>query len=798
MFRNYLKVALRSLRKQKAYSFINIFGLALGLSCCILILLFVEDELSFDRYHDDAEQLYRLRVERFSAGGEAEYTSTAAAPMLPAALNDLPQVESATRIDERTYLVRKDDLAFYEEHFFFVDSSFFDVFSIDILRGDPEQFLDAPYSLVLTESAARRYFGSADPIGQSLDVDGRNMGITGIVSDPPDQTHFTFSMLGSFATLESESGPSANWNWWNLNTHTYFRFGNGTNIEEAEELLREMPSRYIGQQEQVSGYRQFLYLQPVVDIHLTSNYRYELSANSQRAYVLVFAAVALFILIIACVNFMNLSTARSAERAKEIGMRKVSGARLNQLVTQFLGESVIITLLALIGALVLIQLLLPLFNDLAFKELSLNYIERWPLVLLMLGGAILVGILTGLYPAFALSAFRPVDVLKGTVSPGSASSWLRQGLVVFQFTISVILIIGAVIAQRQLSFMRSADMGFDKERILVINGRNSDVVSNQTSAFKASLEEIPGVRSTAVTSTTPGRTPFTNVAARERGMTEEGQTFYWMAVDHDFLETYDVEVIAGRGFQREMGSDDSLAFVLNESAYKALGWANAEQPIGEELTRQFSDTRNIIGVVEDFNFQSLQFSVDPIVLFINPPWYNLTSVKIEAGAIQETIRDVEAVWRAYAPERPFEYFFLDEDFDQQYRSEIRISSLLNVFTMLAIIIACLGLFALASFVTERRQKEIGVRKVLGASTGEIVRMLSLSFTRLVLISAVIATPLAWWGAGRWLDGFANRIDLGIGIFVLSIILALVIAVVTVAWQSVRAALANPAVSLRSE
>ena len=554
----------------------------------------------------------------------------------------------------------------------------------------------------------------------------------------------------------------------------------------------------IGQQEAVSGYRQFLYLQPVVDIHLTSNYRYELGANSQRAYVLVFAAVALFILIIACVNFMNLSTARSSERAKEIGMRKVSGARLNQLVAQFLGESVVITLLALVAAMILIQLLLPLFNDLAFKELSLNYIERWPLVLMMLGGAIVVGLLTGLYPAFALSAFRPVDVLKGTVSPGSASSWLRQGLVVFQFTISVVLIIGAVIAQRQLSFMRSADMGFDKDQILVINGRNSDILTNQTDAFKASLQEISGVRNATITSTTPGRTPFTNVAARERGMTEEGQTFYWMAVDHDFIKTYDMEVIAGRGFQREMGSDDSLAFVINEAAYKALGWASAEETLGAEITRQFSDTRNVIGVIKDFNYQSLQFNVDPLILFINPPWYNLTSVKLETGTIQESIDALSGVWRAYAPERPFEYFFLDEDFDRQYRSEIRISSLLNVFTVLAIVIACLGLFALASFVTERRQKEIGVRKVLGASTGEIVQMLSLSFTKLVLIASLLATPLAWWGAGRWLDGFANRIDLGIDIFLLSVFLSVIVALSTVAWQSVRAALANPAVSLRSE
>ena len=572
----------------------------------------------------------------------------------------------------------------------------------------------------------------------------------------------------------------------------------GTDIATAEEQLREMPARYIGDQESSSGYRQFLYLQPLTDIHLNSHYRYELGSNSQKEYVFVFAAVAFFILLIACVNFMNLSTARSAERAKEVGMRKVAGARLNQLVSQFLGESIIITLIALFMALLLIQALLPVFNSLAFKSLSLNYFLRWELLLIMIAGAVFVGTLTGLYPAAALSSFRPVEVLKGRFLPGSKGAWLRQSLVVFQFSISVVLIIGAVIAQRQLGFMRSADMGFDKEQVLVINARSNDAFQTQFESLKQSFLEVPGAQSAAASSSIPGREMGTNVAARQQGMTEDGQTFYFLAVDYDFVDTYGLDIQEGRGFSKDMGSDDSLAFILNEAAYAALGWQNSEEPIGAEVTRQFSDTRNVIGIAGDFNYQSLQHGVEPLVLFINPSWYNYTSVKIASGDMQATVAGLERVWQAYYPDRPFEYFFLDEDFDQQYRSEVRISSLLNVFTLLAILIACLGLFALASFVTERRRKEIGVRKVLGASIAEIVMMLSSSFAKLVLISAVIAIPVSWLLANRWLEGFATRITVGWDIFAIAIVLSLSIALITVAWQSVKAALANPTVSLRSE
>ena len=607
-------------------------------------------------------------------------------------------------------------------------------------------------------------------------------------------------MLASFSTLEVDRGLSSTWSWWGPSYHTYLKLRPGSDIVEVEALLREMPSRYVGDEESGSGYRQFLYLQPLEDIHLNSHYRYELGDNSQRQYVAVFAAVAFFILLIACVNFMNLATARSAERAKEVGLRKAVGAGKGQLISQFLGESVVITLFALLASLLLIQLLLPYFNAVALKSLTLNYIERWPLAIGLVFGAIGVGVLAGLYPAFALSSFKPVDALKEQSSPGSTSSWLRQSLVVFQFAISVTLIIGSVIAQRQLTFMQSSDLGFDKEQMLVINSRNAGAFTDQLETFKESISTIAGVGDASLSASIPGHSSNmnTNVADRRRGQTEDGQTFYFLAVDHDFVDTYGLDIISGRGFSREFGADGSAAFILNEAAYQALGWTDANEPVGQELTRQFGDSRNIIGVVRNFNFPSLQFAVEPLVLFIDPDRFVYTSVKVAGENIESTIASLEQAWERYVPERPFEYFFLDEDFDSQYRAEIRISSMLNIFTLLAVGIACMGLFALASFVTTRRRKEIGVRKVLGASVTQIVVMLSYSFSKPVLIAALIAVPISWVLANQWLTMFANRISVGWDIFVFAILLSLLVALVTVASQSIRAARRNPVISIRSE
>ena len=799
MFKNYLKIALRNLKKHAGYTIINILGLAIGMTCCVLIALYVWDEVTYDRFHENAERIYRLRIERYASGGESELTATASGPMAPAILQDFPQVEQAARISQRTYLVEQGDRRFYEEDFFWADSSFFEVFSFPLLRGNPATALTAPYSVVLTEAMAQKYFGRADPMGQVLTIEERDLTVTGIVEAAPAQSHFRFDFLGSFTTLEVlAEEPSSEWNWWSLSYYTYLLVAEGASIEALQEGLRELPSRYIGDQESVSGYRQFLYLQPLTDIHLTSHYRYELQPNSYTAYVYIFSAIALFILLIACINFMNLATARSAQRAQEVGLRKVLGANQGQMIKQFLGESVFLSLLALVLALVLIQVLLPAFNQLASKELALHYIQQAPLVLAMVVFAVVVGLIAGSYPAFVLSSFRPVEVFKGRVRKGASGVFLRQGLVVLQFAISLVLIVGALIVFQQLDFMQTKNLGFEKEQMLVLRVRNNEAVIESYEAFKDELRKQPAVLNAAFSSSIPGRDQFTNVISRQQGMNEEGQTMYILAADYDFAETYGLEMVTGRALSEEYPSDDTSAFVINEAALKALGWQTPDEALGQELTRQFSDTREVVGVVKDFHFQSLQHSIDPIVFQIRQSWYGYVSVRIGTDDVPATMAAIDAVWQTFSPDRPLEYFFLDDDYDRQYRTEQQISKIMTVFTMLALFIACLGLFGLAAFTAEQRTKEIGVRKVLGASVAGIVLLLSKDFVKLIGIALVVAVPLGYFGANWWLNDFAYRIDISWPIFLIAGLTALGVALLTVSYQSVRAALADPVKSLRYE
>ncbi len=792
-----VKITFRSLLKHKTSLVVNIVGLSLGMICSILIMLFVVDELNFDQFHDDSDRIYRMRVERFSGGGAPEFTSTASGPMLPAARNDAAQIEYGTRLFLNPISVSHEDIVYFEEQAYFADAEFFDVFTFIPLAGNLTTVLEAPDSLVLTESTARRYFSEVDVVGRLLEVRDRVMTVRAVIEDVPTQSHFNFDLLISFSTLESVDGPSIEWGWWSLQYHTYLKLLPGTE-EAVADILYEMPSRYVGEEEAGSGYRQFLVLQPLESIHLNSNYRFELGNNSTRQTVFVFAAVAIFVLLIAGINFVNLSTARSAERAKEVGLRKTLGAEQSQLIRQFLGESVAIAVLSLVLALVAIQFLLPIFNALAEKSLTLNYLEQWPLLMALLICAIGVGVVAGLYPAFVLSSFVPGDALKAKSSSGSSKSLLRQCLVVLQFSISVMLIVGALIAQRQLDFMLNADMGFDKEQTLVINTNNTGFLNTQLDPLKDSLLTIPGVSYVTASASIPGRSMPTNVADLQRGQNEDGQTFYFLPVDHDFIEAFDIEIISGRGFSRDFESDVDSAFVLNEAAYAALGWNNPQDPIGRELTRQFGDSRVIIGVMRDFNYASLQFDVEPLVLYIRDGEYSFVSIKLSSENLINTINDIEGVWNEFEPELPFEYFFLSEDFQEQYHLEVQISRLLQVFTLLAIGIACLGLFALATFTTEKRRKEIGVRKVLGASVSQIVILLSLSFSKPVLIASAIALPGSWFLSNQWLNIFANRIPISWDIFGIALALALFVAMATVAGQTIRAALTNPTKSIRTE
>ncbi len=798
MLKYYLKIAVRNLLRHKGYTLINVSGLAVGMACCLLILLFVQDELSYDRYHEHANRIYRLRVERFAGGGEAELTACAAATMAPAIIKDYAQVESAVRISQRTYLVERGDQRFYEEKFFWADSTLFEIFFFKLVKGNPKTALAAPHSVVLTEELAKKYFGDEDPMGQLLIIDKQEVKVTGIVKHPPAQAHFTFDLLGSFSTLEVLTKiPSAQWSWWNLRYHTYLLLAPNARAADLQAQLRELPSRYVGDEEQQSRYRQFLCLQPLTDIHLHSHYRGEIEPNSDVAYVYVFSAVALFNLIIACINFMNLATARSAQRAKEVGMRKTAGAVKSQLVGQFLGESILLAIIAFMAALLLIEFFMPAFNQLAGKSLSPRYFEQISFFAGAFLFAVIVGVVAGIYPAFALSAFQPVEVLKGKASSGAKGAFLRKGLVVFQFALSVALIVGSMVAFHQMRFMQSKNLGFQKEQMVVLNMRNNEEVKLRYEFFKAELEQIPAVRSAVFSSSVPGRGNNMNVISRKEGMNEEGQTMSILAVDYDFVQTYGLELVSGRSFSKNFATD-TAAFVINEATVKALGWRTAEEAVGNKLTRQFSDTRQIIGVVKDFHFSSIQNAIEPLVLQIDPSWFNYVSLHIDAKDVQETLSQLRENYQTLAPGRPFEYFFLDDDFDRQYRLEERVSQILNVFTAITIFVACLGLFGLASFMAEQRTKEIGIRKVLGATVSNVTMLLSKDFVKLVLAANLIAWPVAYFAMNKWLQVFAYRIDLGWWIFVLAGSVALLIALLTVSTQAIKAALANPVKALRYE
>ena len=799
MLKNYLLVALRTLRKQKLYGTINVLGLGLGIACCVLIAAYVWDELHYDQFHDNADRIQRVRVERIAADGSEELTANSSAPMAPAALETIPEIEAIVRVRRRSSassFVVYGETRQYEDRAIVADSSFFRVFDgFRLLRGNPATALTEPYTVVVTASTAARYFGDTDPIGETMEVDGADVRVTGIAEDPPSTSHFTFDFVVSLATLDSEFGGGfgTDGNWWGLTYHTYALLHPEADVEAVDAAIRELPRRYIPGQEDDSGYRQLLYLQPLTDIHLTSHYEGEFSANGYTAYVWTFGAIALFILLLAVINFMNLATARAAERAAEVGMRKALGAERRQLALQFLGESVLYALAALVVAMVLIQLSLPAFNALAGKAIAVP-LASWllpGLVAFTLG----VGLLAGSYPAFVLSSFDPVAVLKGhrTLTRGAR---LRKGLVVFQFAVSIVLVVGALVVGQQLRYMQTQNLGFERDRLVTVGFNKIESIENSLDAFRDALLETPAIRAVTFSGAVPGGLMPTNVIAREPGMTEAGQTFTVLPVDYDFVETYGLEVLAGRAFERSRA--DSASFVLNETALRRLGWTDPEEAMGVELTRQFGDTRTVVGVVKDFHVTGLQEAVPPLVLYLRPEYCNYATINVAAGGERAALAGLQSAWNRFAPDRPLDYRFLDTAFGEQYRAEERVASVVRLFSGLALAIACLGLLGLVAFTTQQRTKEIGVRKVLGASVASVVMLLTKDFTRLVLAAVLIAAPVAWFAMERWLDGFAYRIDLGPGLFLLAGVLALAIALLTVSAHAVRAATADPVRSLRHE
>ena len=816
MLKNYLKVALRNLRKHPGYAFINVVGLALGIACCLLVMLFVQDELSYDRFHDKADRIVRLAMETESSDRNFQYPSVGGG-WATAFVNDFPAVEQAARIFRPfggPVWVVKDDQRFDEDEFLWADSTVFEVFSFAFIEGDPATALQQPNTLALTEDAAIKYFGTTDVVGRTLGVEfGQNvveLKIEGVLENVPDQSHMQFDFLGSLATLREQFGPQAQAflnNYTFTAFYTYLVLQDGANVADLEAQLPAFFEKYTSEQDREFVVR--LFIQPLTDIHLTSHLLNELENNGNITNVWVFLTLALVTLLIACINFMNLATARSAGRAREVGMRKVVGAERKDLIKQFIGESVLLAFVALFLSILLAETFLAIFNKLAGKSLEIGYLSN-PLVTYGLPGiALFVGFFSGSYPALFLSAFPPLAVLRGTFQAGAKSATLRKTLVVAQFAFSVGFLVSSGIIYSQLEFIRTSPVGFERQHRVVVPiplPNNDNLRERTVDLLKREYEQHPNIVGVAAASNVPGQLRAIT-RMRTEGMPEdEFQEGTTVAVDHNYVETMGIEVIAGRAFDPDQAIDSTEAFMVNEEMLRLLNvslgeavgtpleWRNGVQDNANTLTINGT----IIGVFKDMHFEPMTRAVAPMMFRINPPGYFTLIAEVRPDDIQTTLAFMEQTWHSIVTNRPFQYTFLDADLDEIYESEQNLSAVVRYVTLLAIFIACLGLFGLASFTAEQRTKEIGIRKTLGASVPGIVLLLSKEFTLLIGIAFVVAAPAAYFAMTTWLDNFVYHVEISWGIFLMAGLAALVISWLTVSYQSIRAALTDPVKALRYE
>ena len=809
---NYIKTSLRNLWKNKGFSAINILGLAVGLATCLLILLFVRDELGYDRYNAKADRIYRIDGD-IQFGGVRFIEAVTPDPMGPTLKQELPQVEQYVRFRSYNgrFLVKKGAEQLPENRVRYADSTLFSVFSLPMIQGDPATALVAPNSVVLTETMARKYFNKVEVVGKVLLVNDTSIyKITGVIRDMPAQSHFTDDFFVSMSSNpESRQGL-----WYMENFNTYVVLKAGADRHQLETRFGMMVDKYIlPQVEQVLGMSKQSFTQsgnfvrftlmPLTDIHLHSNKIMEMGPNSDITYVYVFSFAAIFILIIACINFMNLSTAKSSDRAREVGVRKVLGSSKAGLVRRFLTESMLVSIISMVLAINLVILSLPYFNELSGKDMHFQLWSSPDLILYLTGLTLAVGLLAGSYPAFYLSSFAPIKVLKGVIASGFRGAWLRSGLVVLQFSISIFLIVGTVVIYDQLQYIRHKDVGFNREQVLIL--QNTDAMGRQAKTFREELLHIRGVEDVTLTRYLPTNGHH-NEAPMFRDASLDQKTAISLQlwnIDEHYLPTLGMKMATGRNFSEQFPTD-SNGIILNETAARLLGYAD---PLNKKLyiPKDIQASRgpdnilafHILGVVKDFNFNSLRQQVAPLVFFMGAEPNN-TAIRVHTADIAGLVAQVGKVWKKLAPAQPFTYSFMDDDFNHIYQAEQRMGGVVLNFAGLAIFIACLGLFALVAYAAEQRSKEIGIRKVLGASVNNIVLMLSGSFLKLVLVSILIASPIAWWLMSKWLEGFSYRIHMSIWFLVISGILAVLIALITVCSQAIKAAIANPVESLRSE
>ncbi|MEM6646359.1 MAG: ABC transporter permease [Bacteroidota bacterium] len=798
MLHHYLTIARRTLAKRKGYTFINITGLAVGLADCLLMVLFVQDELSYDRFHTDADQMYRVVLDGQAANAPRDRFAVTSLPIGIALRNNYPEVEAVVRMTTTEGRMQVGEQVFFDDDALLAEASFFDVFDFPLVAGEASQALAAPRSVVLSASMAERLYGSVDQaMGASVQHEDSLFTVTGVMADWPANSHMQADYLISANTMPIFRAEDDN-SWLSVRFFTYLRLKPGTDAEAFEAKITGMvEENYRAVLDQI-GLQTWLYLQPVPDIYLHSDRTAEIGPTSNIAYVYVFSAVALFLLLIACINFMNLSTARSMERAKEVGVRKALGSRRSALVRQFLSESVVLSVFALVLAAVLLLALLPAFNSLSGKTLGLMQLVQPWFVASLIGLTLVVGLLAGAYPALMLSGFEPLAILRGRFRSTRSGARLRQGLVVFQFALSVALIIATGVVYKQLAFMQNQNLGFtDEQVVLVDSGDNAAALTQQIESVKDEYRRDPAVMALSASVQVPGQDMFAQIVGPEGLAEGETRRAGLVLIDDDYVETYEIDVVAGRDFDDAFETDAGEAALLNESAVINFGFGTPEEAIGKRVAAG-GVNRTVVGVIGDYHHLSLQQAIEPMMLIPSGMGYGMLSLRIRPENLDATLARLEQTWTQLFPEAPFAYTFLDDAFAEQYTAEQRLMRVFSVFAGLAILIACLGLFGLAAFTAEQRTKEIGVRKVLGATVGGIVLLLSRQFTILVLVGFAVAAPLAYFAMDRWLDTFPYATSMGIGLFVGAAVLAVLVAFSTVAYQAIRAALIDPVRALRYE
>lgn len=802
MLMNYIKTALRSFRRNKSFSIINIAGLAFGLTCFILMGVFVIDELSFDRYADDANNIYRVHLNVTGNGDVAVY------PNVDFAVGDgmksaFPEIKTFTRISPATDFVKWGDRQFKETKLGFADSNMLQVFSIPLVQGSNESALVQPNSVVISKDFARKYFGETSPMGQSLEI-GLNKAlykVTGVFDQFPGNSHFHFDAVLSMTTFKI-SQPT----WSNLGPYTYLVLNKGADAKKLETKFPQLVAKYIVPEiqhdmgvslaEAQKSVNTFVFtLQPLTGIHLNSHTKYEIEPNGDKQYVYIFSAIALFILLLACINFTNLSIARSAKRAKEVGVRKVMGSGKGQLVKQFLSESVLMSFCAMVLAFVLVVILLPYFNQLSGKQIGAQYFANYRLIGTLILVLLVVGIVSGVYPSLFLSSFNPIKVLKGTLVKGNRRNVLRSGLVVFQFFVSTALTMSTIIVYKQMKFMENKKLGYDKNQVLYLP--DARLMGKNQDAFKQDILQDRRVVAASISRSVPGDDFMDGTEVHPVNDNGNGTDIHMNIyhVDYDYVKTLGIQLKRGRYFSPDFGSD-SAAVVINEAAVRKLGWSNVD-PVGRTIVRSGQQKFTVVGVLEDFHYTSARHEVAPLMMMLGRNYGGLV-MKIKADNVSAFLNDLKTKWNSFNPQGPLSFTFLDDKFAALYASELRTQKIFSSFAVIAMLIAGLGLFGLSAYMIEQRTREIGIRKVLGASAQTIIFLVSKEFLLLVAFAFLISVPVTWWGMQRWLESYAYRIQIGFNIFLIAGLAAVLIAAITISFQTIRAAWMNPVNSLRSE